>query len=1261
MRVLSLSVLLLVLFTPALFGQASALLTGVVTDPSGGIVPGATITIVNTQTGAQRETVSNDSGAYTLSQIPPGTWQLTAKKAGFTSVEIKEVQLMVNTPSTLNIKFEKVGGVSETVTVTASSVMVNTTDASLGNAITGSAILQLPSNLRNITSLLLLQPGVTDGGQVNGGKSDQANVTLDGVDINDQVNRSVTSPVLRVTLDSVQEFRTTTTGANADQGRGSGAEVSLVTKSGTNEYHGSMYEYNRNTKFAANDFFTNRNPGQQYTTTFPHVPCTATQIQTAFDQCKALIPALNVNVFGASFGGPIFKNKLFFFGNYEGRRDASASKVTRTVYNDAFRSGIVTYHNAAGQLTTISGNDIKTYVDPLGIGANAKVLAYMNQFPHCNVAGSGDTLNTCQTTFNYPRHTKQDTYIAKMDYTVDNAGKHQVFIRGNLQNDHSPGTPQMFVDGPPNSLTLSNNKGLAAGHTWVIHPNMVNAVKYGYTRQGTETTGPQTSPFSAFRNIDSLYGTGTNTVRFVPVHTINEDFSWNKGDHDFRFGATMRIISNTTLRNNTYHSATTNASGLAGSGTELYSRIPGGLASGDVTSYTYAMVDLLGLVDQITGNYKYVAKPDGSATVVPQGGNITLDFAGNEYEIYAQDTWKIRRDLTITGGIRYSLMPAVHETNGQQVSPDQDLAGWLGKRGYLASQGLSQAAAGDISFILSSMPGGLPLYPFNKNWAPRLGLAYSPGGSGGISKILFGERGKTSIRAGFGMFYDLIGQPLAGLFSSTMFGLSTSLSNPLNILDATTSPRWTEFWSIPTAYIPAAPPAGFPVKYPVNAFAITNSIDNKLKAPYTMNMNFSWGRDFGKGIFVQASYVSRMSRHSLIQRDLAMPTNLKDPASGMTYFQAMQAMATYTDLQESSANRSTSYTRIAPIAFFENLWPSAAGGGFTATQNITNFYIRSSNKGDFTNVLQAMDFTCGTTGTKFSGTRVTQLNCSKLGSTALFSNQFGALSGWSSIASGTYHAGQLTVRKRFSNNMAVDINYTLGKSIDLASGNENSSAWGGGLITNSWDPGAQRSVSDYDYLHQINAYGNYLLPIGRGQRYGSQMNGILDAILGGWQISGIFRYNSAGTTSPSTGSVWPTNWQLSNPAVPNGNPLPAWTINTNGTLPGGSSNVSAYASQADGQAAIAAYRQSFPGEYGIRNAIRTWGSYNIDSVLSKSFKMPYKEGHSVTFRWESFNMLNHAIMSNPNSLSMTSTSTWGRIASQRNPARQMQFGLRYDF
>ena len=189
-----------------------------------------------------------------------------------------------------------------------------------------------------------------------------------------------------------------------------------------------------------------------------------------------------------------------------------------------------------------------------------------------------------------------------------------------------------------------------------------------------------------------------------------------------------------------------------------------------------------------------------------------------------------------------------------------------------ADQGLSQNGVTPITFIPAGASGGRSIYPNHTNWAPRVGIAYSPKADGGISKFLFGGPGKTSIRVGGGMYYDLIGQPLAQTFSGSQFGLSSSLSNPANTLSTAQAPRFTTFFTVPSQLVPPTPKGGLPVTYPASgtgSFAITNSIDDKLKAPYTMNLDFSIGRDFGHGLFIQGAYVGRLSRHSLVQRDLS--------------------------------------------------------------------------------------------------------------------------------------------------------------------------------------------------------------------------------------------------------------------------------------------------------------------------------------------------------------------------------------------------------
>ncbi len=1219
--------------TTGLFGQTSSL-TGTVTDPTGAVIPGAQVTITNIKTGAQRATVSNEAGYYTMPLLPPGTYQLVAKSPGFTDVTINNVGLRVDSPATINIKFEKLGGVATTVQVEAAAIQVNTTDATIGNAISTQAIMELPMYARNVAGLLAFQPGVTSfgsfgtgslddrNGSVNGSKSDQSNITLDGADVNDQNTRAAFTSVLRVTLDSVEEFRTTTTNAGADTGRGSGANISLVTKSGTNDFHGSLYEYNRNTKFSANSFFNNR-------TGVPR-------------------PALNINVFGASVGGPIKKNKAFFFVNYEGRRDASAASATRTVPIDTLRQGIVQYHDKSGVLKQLTPADVKA-IDPGGIGENAGVLQiFQNVYPHGNDTSLGDQVNTTGFRFNSPIHSKQDTYIAKFDYKVDEAGKHNLFVRGNLQNDHAIGTPQ-FPGQPPNSVNLTNNKGLAAGWTWVLANNKVSTFRYGLTRAGGESSGVTQGSWEWLRGLDNPYGTSTSTARIIPVHTFSEDFAWNHGSHDIRFGMVVRTISNQSGSNgHSFHSASSNPSWLKGSGSDL-APASLNLSSTDKQSYQYGIAAVLGLEVQGNANYNYLV--DG--TILPMGALVRRSFANTETEFYAQDSWKVTRNFTITAGLRFGHEPPVHEANGQQVSTTVPIADWNAQRASLAAQGLSQQGAGQVTYIVANGSGGRPMYPTHNNWSPRLGLAYSPKGDSGLAKWLFGGAGRTSIRAGFGMYYDEIGQPLAQTFNSTAFGLSTSLTSPPNVTTSAQVPRFTTFWTVPSAIIAAAPKGGFPQTYP-DKFSITNSIDDTLKAPYTMNMNLSFGREFSHGLFVQLSYVGRLSRHSLIQHDLAMPTNLKDPASGQTYFQAWQQLATLLD------DKGVAVKDLPKIPFIEKFWAGAAAGGYTATQIWAMDYLVNSNQGDFTNTLNNADNSsnCSTTGTTFySDGSVNQINCGIYGPWMIFNPQYSALSTWGSIGAGDYHAGQLTIRKRFSGGLMFDLNYTLSKSIDLASRAENGGNWAG-LIQNTWFPGQNRAVSDYDTLHALNFYAVWQLPFGRGQKFGAKMNKVLDAFVGGWQITGTWRQTSGLPTDVSNGQRWPTNWEVDSLGVPNGKEPPV-TNNKNGISVVGPRGPNLWD---DANAALAAYHYTPAGESGLRNNIRGDGYFGIDSGVSKTFNMPWKEGHKLQIRWETFNMTN-TVKFDPtsNGSSLTSSSNWGKLSSQLGSPRQMQFALRYMF
>lgn len=1223
------------------FGQTTSL-TGTVTDPSGAVIPSATITIVNVQTGAQRETTSDPQGRYTMSQLKPGTYRLTAKASGFSDVVMNNVELLVNQPATVDLLFEKVGTTTQTVLVEATATQVNTTDASIGNAIGTQAIIEMPMYARNVAGLLAFQPGVTSfgafgqqtldlrSGSVNGGKSDQSNITLDGADVADQNTRQAFTSVLRVTLDSVEEFRTVTTNGDAATGRGSGADIQLVTKSGTNDFHGSLYEYRRGTETAANSFFNNRSG-------VPRAP-------------------LLINVFGGSGGGSIKKNKLFYFLNYEGRRDASAVTVTRTVPTELMKQGIIQYHNTSGQLVQVGPEQIKS-IDPAGIGISPAALKDLQSFPAGNNTAVGDQLNTTGYLFNAPGHSVQNTYIAKFDYHL--ADNHSLFIRGNLQNDSADNgasnAPQ-FPKRPANSVSLANSKGLAAGWTGVLTPKLVSTFRYGFTRAGTQDTGVLTSNYEWFRGLDTPYGTSTGISRIVPVHTIAEDFSWNVGAHDIRFGAVVRLVSNSSLSySHSFSNASSNPSWLKGSGLDL-SPASLALSKGDTTSFQYAMGALLGIEPQGTARYNYLV--DG--TLITPGLPVTRDFVNHEGEMYVQDTWKATRNFTVTAGLRFTLAPPVYEANGQQASTNIPLNDWLSQREILMNQGQSQMGAGLITFVPVNQ--GRSMYPFHKNWAPRLGLAYSPKGDSGLSKFFFGGPGKTSIRAGAGMYYDIIGQPLAQTFSSTAFGVSSTLTSPPNVLSTAQAPRYTGFFTVPAAVVPPPGPGGLPRTYPTSgagSFAITNSIDDKLKAPYTMNLDFSIGRDLGHGFFIQGAYVARLSRHSLVNQDLAMPTNLKDPKSGQTYFEAMTQLATLLDLQH------VSIANLPKIPFFENLWSKAAGNGLTATQVWANDYKNNSNPGDFTNTLNNADNSanCNTNATTFfSDGSVNSMHCGDLGPFAMFNPQFSALSAYSSIGIGNYHAMQWTVRKRFSSGLQFDVNYTWSKSIDLGSTIENTGSFSG-LILNTWNASQMRGVSSYDTTHSVNAYGVYQLPFGRGMKFGSNMNKALDAIFGGWQISGTYRQTSGLPFSINNGQRWPTNWENDTPATPNGIPIPTVTSTHN-------SNTGGPNLWQDPKTAFNSFQETMAGQSGSRDTLRGDGFFNIDTGVYKTFTMPYSEHHKLTIRWEAYNVTN-TVRFDPtcNSAigsgyglgcgSILVSSSFGKLTSQLGTQRQMQFAGRY--
>src|SRR5215813_67706 len=333
----SLIVSLLLLLLPVVcFAQttsSTSAVTGTVTDPTGAVVAGATVTLVDTKTSQERTTTTNDRGVYVFAQVPPGQgYSLKFSATGYETLELSGIALGVGNTETHNAQLT-VGQVSTSVVVTteATGATLNTTDASIGNVIEERRMKELPIQIRSSpASLIGLQPGVVGNnvgtgstnrvGSVTGSRADQGNITVDGIDANDQATGQFAATVGNAPIDAIQEFRAISTNPGASDGRSSGGQVELVTKSGTNEFHGNLREYNRTAATAANSFFNNRSGIKR--------------------------PQLTRNQFGGSIGGPIIKDTMFFFFDYEGRRDAQGVSYLRIVPLSHFRNGGVAYINS---------------------------------------------------------------------------------------------------------------------------------------------------------------------------------------------------------------------------------------------------------------------------------------------------------------------------------------------------------------------------------------------------------------------------------------------------------------------------------------------------------------------------------------------------------------------------------------------------------------------------------------------------------------------------------------------------------------------------------------------------------------------------------------------------------------------------------------------------------------------------------------------------------------------------------------------------
>jgi len=1226
---------------------------GSVTDPQGLAVAGATVTLKNSGTGYSRTQVTTDTGRFSFELIAPGTYALEVEGKGFRKKILNGVEALIGSATNAEVQLEVGAATSEVVEVVAGSseAAINTEDASLGNNFVRQQITQLPMEARDVLSLLTLQPGVTRNGYVAGARSDQSNITLDGVDINDAQTNSVSGPVLRLNSEAIEEFRVTTLNSTAGSGHSSGAQIALVTRSGSNRFHGSMFEYHRNTIFTANDWFNNNSGIKR--------------------------PVLLRNTFGGTLGGPVIKDKFFFFYSFEARRDASsiAAPANYTPL-PSLGQGIVTFKAANGTIGTLTPADISAIFPDTG-GENSAAVAAIAKAAASHPANDftlgdskpGQLFNVAGFRFNAAAPVRLNSHVARLDYNV--SSKQSLYVRTNVIYDHDLGGSTQAPAFPDTSHpgTWSHPWGLAATHTWNIHNNLVNNFHYGYTRESFSQKGDTAGDYIRLRFVYYPVNAIYDNSRVTPVHNFVDDLSWVKGRHTIQVGGDVILVSN--LRNrfgSAWDDAVTNPSfyktNLIMNSVNQYLTETRGykVDSGFNSPTENAITALLGRYTQYTASFTY----GHNGKLLPLGTPSTRSFATQGYEGYVQDAWKLKPNLTLNYGLRYSLWHPVYERQGFEVQPTIPLGEYWNRRVAAMSTGSAYTDAIVVN-LSGPVNGGAPMYNWDKtNFLPHVSLAWSPQRGGFIGK-LFGRKGESVLRGGFAMLNDYFGEQIATFFdernqlgfsSKTTINANTynvgcghfvTAGNNLSSCTPNLGPQFTGFnqdvRSLPGITIPGD--LTFPQQKPFKKYptAIESSLDSQLTTPKNYAWSVTYERQLPKNAVLQVSYVARLGRHLLAQRDIATPANLFDPKSNMDWYTAATIL-------EKARQAGTPLSAIQPIAFFENLFQP-----FIAAQ------CPKSNPACYPNATQAVYDDALSNTNDWTTTQLDMEPFSVVGKHPFYQPQYGALTSWTTIANSNYHALAVSFRERLKS-LTVDFNYTYSHSLDDASGLQNAGSYSSSaLILNPLRQRDNYAASDFDTRHIINVNSIWQLPFGRGRTFASNAGGLLDAFIGGWQFSNILRWNTGlplGT--PIDANTWSTNWEnqsetsLSRPVPVNGCPDRSSTPKFFGAC--------------DVTAMYQSFRNSYPGETGGRNFFRLPGYLNVDMGVGKSWKMPYSEGHELQFRWEAFNIANYQ----PFGALTGGRSGWGVYPGSTNPApnfsnfsaiqgtpRVMQVGLRYSF
>ncbi len=805
---------------------STSTVTGQVVDQQGAAVPGAQVKLIDAATSTELTTLTNTDGRYVFTNVQPATYNLTFSKTGFSLSRVQQQVVEVGTTLTVNAALQ-VGATTTTVEVQAQAAAeLQTTSASVGTTLSNKAIMALPNLGRDVSTLAVLQPGVTLGGYTAGAVQDQNTYTLDGGNNTDDMAGNNTSYVTNFTglggtqtggtpsgvvptsVETIEEIKVTTFNQTADFNSSMGSQVQMVTKRGQNQFHGAAYGYYYATNLgAANTWINNHTPdpllGLAYTP----------------------LPSNHRDRWGGSLGGPFAPHfaggKWYFFFNYEGSRFPNVGTYERTVPTALFKAGVIQLPNTAGVYTAYNINPYPVTVggvtyqpatcgstaapvtcDPRGIGINPVVSKiWNNQMPLPNDPLSGDNYNTQGYLSTIRAPLTEDTYTGRIDH--DFSEKYHFMSSYRTMREVNLTTNQVDIGGVLPGDTLGQPAAVAprdqvpsywvAGLTTTLSPTATNNFVYNYTRNfwqwGSVNAPPQLPGLGGALEIG---GESTNALIPYNVNTqsvrqrfwdgkdnlYKDDLTMIKGNHILQFGGSYQ-------RNFDYHSRTDNgnginnafvyqitSSGLAFGNTTNSPYFPTTLAANQASNYQTLYSEVLGLVSQPQVSY---TRAGTNLALQPVGSSAYDQSIIPSYNFYFTDTWHMRKNLTVTYGLGYAIEMPPYELNGKQVMlVDQSgnpvtTVDYLAQRKAAALNG--QAYDPTLGFETVRNVGAGRKYPYNPvydEFSPRVAVAWNPKYSSGILGSMFGD-GQTVIRAGYGRIFgrlngvDLVLVPLLGV------------------------------------------------------------------------------------------------------------------------------------------------------------------------------------------------------------------------------------------------------------------------------------------------------------------------------------------------------------------------------------------------------------------------------------------------------------------------------------------------------------------